>query len=182
MSSFLPKLSIDSIHKTKKSNISVELLDIVNQRAESFLATSACVKHGPEEFREFLEDFVDVYYLITAVTAKYPILKATMQIQNTKILDHACKELDKVLSHGHILIRLHHDENYKEKYLKFFLRVVYVACNYNIGRFIAHPVVQSILTTHGMKTIGEDIIHAMIGVFVYIFYPIFYMTSYPSSC
>ena len=183
--------------KPKNDGISLntevtEILNIVTDRTNHFLEKSCrvqtpanyynqsysqtCKYHEKikSNFKEFLEDFIDVHFLLSAASCEFPALVQSIHVKANLIIKHVCKELDYVLENGKILLLIHKDIIDKSADLDFFLRVVQIASIYDIEAFLHHPVVQAILTDHGMKTIHDDVLYACAAPVVYLLYPFFY--------
>ena len=82
-------------------------------------------------------------------------------------------DLDSIVEDGQALIRLHGNFDFASESAQNILSLINVAVNYDIQYFMAHPAIQSVLNTHGMKSIMEDWRSFMISPLVFVFYPVF---------
>lgn len=135
---------------------------------------------------EFLSEFINIYIRVLAFSKKKfteinsNVIKVWFDEVLKQLENHVCTELDKIVSDGEALLILQGEFRYefdKVEDHKFdhIMKVIYIASNYNINKFIAHKAIQSILKNHGMVTVTRQKFYACLSFVMYLLYPIFWI-------
>ena len=136
-------------------------------------------------FASFLEEFMNLHYVLEAISKNFSELGRTCESNKKMVLKHVIQQLDFIVEHGTLLILLQSDmtfdlESSDNATMRIF-KSLYTASNYGIKEFVIHGAVQSILNHHGLKTMAQDYKYAVLSPFFYVFYPLFFVKPF-SRC
>ena len=145
------------------------------------------ITHEPLDINyitEFFDEFIQFYVKIIGSSKEFPAIKVWFDKILFDLETHICLELDKILKDGHSLLVLqdefkydYDDDQIDTQMFDQIMKVIYIASNYNIEKFVSHKVIQSILKNHGMNTLWQDRWYAFWSIIIFLFYPLVYWSS-----
>ena len=145
------------------------------------------ITHEPLDINyitEFFDEFIQFYVKIIGSSKEFPAIKVWFDKILYDLETHICLELDKILKDGHSLLVLqdefkydYDDDQIDTQMFDQIMKVIYIASNYNIEKFVSHKVIQSILKNHGMNTLWQDRWYAFWSIIIFLFYPLVYWSS-----